>query len=115
MKGFIDLVFEHNGKYYVVDYKSNHLGNSEVAYQAESLNEAMVAHDYPLQYLIYSLALHRYLKLRIADYTPEQHLGGVYYLFIRGMHAEWGQSGVFYDKLDSTLLEQFDRYLQGGA
>jgi exodeoxyribonuclease V beta subunit len=115
MKGFIDLVFEHNGKYYVVDYKSNHLGNSEGDYQFDSINDAMVAHDYPLQYLIYSLALHRYLKLRIVDYSPQQHLGGVYYLFIRGMNPDWGQSGIFYDKLDSALLEQFDRYLQGQA
>ena len=113
MKGFIDLVFEHQGKYYVVDYKSNHLGNNDVDYQHESLDNAMVAHDYPLQYLIYSLALHRYLKLRLPDYTPEKHLGGVYYLFIRGMKPEWGTSGIFHDKLDSELLEQFDRYLQG--
>ncbi len=113
MKGFIDLVFEYQGKYYVVDYKSNHLGDTDKAYQAESLNEAMVAHDYPLQYLIYSVALHRYLKLRLTDYAPEQHLGGVYYLFIRGMHPEWGQAGVFYDKLDATLLEEFDHCLQG--
>ncbi len=115
MKGFIDLVFEHNGKYYVVDYKSNHLGNSETDYQTKSLNDAMVAHDYPLQYLIYSLALHRYLKLRIQDYSPEQHLGGVYYLFIRGMHPDWRQAGVYYDQLDTALLEQFDDYLQGEA
>ncbi|MFW5425931.1 MAG: exodeoxyribonuclease V subunit beta [Methylophagaceae bacterium] len=115
MKGFIDLVFEHNGKYYVVDYKSNHLGNNEENYQCELLNDAMISHDYPLQYLIYSLALHRYLKLRIADYDPEKHLGGAYYLFIRGMNPEWGQSGIFYDMLDSALLEQFDRYLQGEA
>lgn len=113
MKGFIDLVFEHKGKYYVVDYKSNHLGNTAEDYQAGSLGEAMVAHDYPLQYLIYSLALHRYLKLRIADYQPEKHLGGVYYLFIRGMKAEWGQAGIFYDKLDTALLKQFDACLKG--
>jgi exodeoxyribonuclease V beta subunit len=113
MKGFIDLVFEHQGKYYVVDYKSNHLGNNEDDYQDEALNVAMVEHDYPLQYLIYSLALHRYLKLRIADYEPDKHLGGVYYLFIRGMKADWGQSGIFADKLDVTVLEAFDAYLQG--
>jgi exodeoxyribonuclease V beta subunit len=113
MKGFIDLVFEDQGQYYVVDYKSNHLGNSDADYQDKSLSDAMVAHDYPLQYLIYSLALHRYLKLRITDYEPEKHLGGVYYLFIRGMRADWGQSGVFADKLDVAVLEAFDAYLQG--
>ncbi|MBL1321208.1 MAG: exodeoxyribonuclease V subunit beta [Methylophaga sp.] len=111
MKGFIDLVFEHQGKYYVVDYKSNHLGNNEADYQNELLIQAMISHDYPLQYLIYSLALHRYLKLRIADYQPGKHLGGVYYLFIRGMKADWGQSGIYADKLELSVLEAFDAYL----
>lgn len=115
MKGFIDLVFEYQGKFYVVDYKSNHLGNDKSDYQNESLNEAMVSHDYPLQYLIYSLALHRYLQLRLPEYHPEKHLGGVYYLFIRGMKPKWGQSGIFYDKLSTELLETFDNYLQGGT
>ncbi len=113
MKGFIDLIFEHQGKYYVVDYKSNHLGDTEQDYQTQSLDEAMVAHDYPLQYLIYSLALHRYLKLRIPDYQPQKHLGGVYYLFIRGMKPEWGQAGVFYNQLDEKILEAFDACLTG--
>jgi len=113
MKGFIDLVFEHQGRYYIVDYKSNHLGNNEADYQAEQLDHAMISHDYPLQYLIYTLALHRYLKTRLADYDPEQHLGGAYYLFIRGMKAQWGQAGIFYDKPDVTVIEALDRYLQG--
>jgi len=114
MKGFIDLVFEHQGRFYVVDYKSNHLGSTRADYQSSQVNESMVAHDYPLQYLIYSLALHRYLRLRLPDYDPEQHLGGVYYLFIRGMHPDWGQAGIFYDQADIALLDQLDRCLQGG-
>ncbi|MDO7711897.1 MAG: exodeoxyribonuclease V subunit beta [Pseudomonadota bacterium] len=113
MKGFIDLVFEHEGRFYIVDYKSNHLGNDEADYQSEQLDNAMIAHDYPLQYLIYSLALHRYLQLRIADYDPEHHLGGVYYLFIRGMKSDWKGAGIFYDKPDIELLDGLDRCLQG--
>jgi len=113
MKGFIDLVFEHEGRFYIVDYKSNHLGHSEHDYQAEQLNNAMISHDYPLQYLIYTLALHRYLKIRLPDYDPEQHLGGSYYLFIRGMKADWGQSGIFYDKPELTVLNALDSCLQG--
>jgi len=113
MKGFIDLIFEHEGRFYVVDYKSNFLGRDASDYGMEELDEAMISHDYPLQYLIYSLALHRYLSLRLADYDPEQHLGGVYYLFIRGMHPEWGQSGLFADKPSAELLIAFDHYLQG--
>ncbi|MDH5357721.1 MAG: exodeoxyribonuclease V subunit beta [Gammaproteobacteria bacterium] len=95
MKGFIDLVFEHQGRFYIVDYKSNHLGNNELDYQASQLSDAMVAHDYPLQYLIYNLALHRYLRLRMPDYDPEQHLGGVYYLFVRGMKPDWDRQAFF--------------------
>jgi exodeoxyribonuclease V beta subunit len=113
MKGFIDLVYEHEGRYFVVDYKSNFLGTAQQDYAASNLDEAMVSHDYPLQYLIYSLALHRYLKLRLPDYDPEQHLGGVYYLFIRGMHPEWGSAGIFADRPSAELITAFDNYLQG--
>ncbi len=113
MKGFIDLVFEHQGRFYIVDYKSNWLGDSEVAYQPVSLEQAMISHDYPLQYLIYSLALHRYLKLRLPAYEPELHLGGSYYLFIRGMKPEWQQSGVFFDRPSVDVLDALDRCLQG--
>ena len=108
MRGFIDLVFEHKGKFYIVDYKSNYLGEDKADYHQAKLNQAMIAHDYPLQYLIYSLALHRYLGLRIADYEPKRHLGGVYYLFIRGMQPTWGQAGVFYDVLDMNMLNALD-------
>ena len=113
MKGFIDLIFEHEGRFYVVDYKSNFLGSQPQDYATEQLDEAMISHDYPLQFLIYSLALHRYLALRLADYDPELHFGGVYYLFIRGMHPEWGQAGVFADRPSVQLLTAFDHYLQG--
>lgn len=115
MKGFIDLVFEHEGRFYIVDYKSNHLGNNQADYQSEQLDNAMISHDYPLQYLIYTLALHRYLKLRLPHYDPEQHLGGAYYLFIRGMNSEWERAGIFYDKPDLDVLNAFDRCIQGAG
>jgi len=114
MKGFIDLVFEYDGKYYVVDYKSNYLGSNAEAYQSDKLDDAMLAHDYPLQYLIYTLALHRYLKLRLADYDPALHLGGVKYLFLRGMKPEWQQAGIFSASVDVELLNALDRYITLG-
>ena len=113
MKGFIDLVFEHEGRFYIVDYKSNWLGDNEAAYQTDALEQAMISHDYPLQSLIYSVALHRYLKLRLPDYDPDRHLGGSYYLFFRGMKPTWGQSGVFYERPSVTILNALDRCLQG--
>jgi exodeoxyribonuclease V beta subunit len=113
MKGFIDLVFEHDGRFYVADYKSNHLGSEPAQYQGDALQNAMLSHGYPLQYLIYSLALHRHLKLRLPDYDPEIHFGGVYYLFLRGMQPEWSQTGLFYDRLDRSLLEAVDQLMAG--
>jgi exodeoxyribonuclease V beta subunit len=113
MKGFIDLVYEYQGCFYIVDYKSNWLGIGQVAYQQDVLDQAMISHDYPLQYLIYSLALHRYLRLRLSDYDPEVHLGGAYYLFIRGMKPNWDQSGIFFDRPSAQVLDALDLCLQG--
>ena len=113
MKGFIDLVYEFQGRFYIVDYKSNWLGTSQGPYQQDVLDQAMISHDYPLQYLIYSLALHRYLRLRLSDYDPEVHLGGAYYLFIRGMKPNWDQSGIFFDRPSVQVLDALDLCLQG--
>lgn len=117
MKGFIDLVFEHQGCYYLADYKSNHLGDNEAHYVQARLVEAITEHHYDLQYLIYTVALHRYLGLRISDYDYDQHFGGVYYLFLRGMTdgAAVG-SGVHYNKPPRALIEALDHLLgEGGA
>lgn len=113
MKGFIDLVFEYQGRFYIADYKSNYLGREAAHYRGDALRQAMLGHQYPLQYLIYSLALHRHLQLRLPDYDPAQHFGGVYYLFIRGMQPEWGQAGVYFDALSAELLEQLDALMAG--
>ena len=111
MKGFIDLVFEHDEQYYIVDYKSNYLGQLPEDYQKPAIASVMVTHHYPLQYLIYLVALHRYLQLRLPDYDPDQHLGGVYYLFIRGMKPDWQQTGVYFERPDTTLILACDDYL----
>ncbi|WP_227430372.1 UvrD-helicase domain-containing protein [Psychrobacter sp. I-STPA6b] len=95
LRGEIDLVYEYQGKFYIVDYKSNHLGNSLSNYDDNSLSEAMQHAGYWLQASIYQLALHRYLKMRIADYEGNEadYLGGVEYLFLRGAKvAEEGAS-----------------------
>ncbi|WP_230661132.1 UvrD-helicase domain-containing protein [Psychrobacter sp. I-STPA10] len=86
LRGEIDLVYEQAGKYYIVDYKSNHLGNSLSNYNQTNLTNTMQHAGYWLQAAIYQLALHRYLKMRLKDYTgnEEKYLGGVEYLFLRG-------------------------------
>ncbi|MGB0204083.1 MAG: exodeoxyribonuclease V subunit beta [Neptuniibacter sp.] len=107
LKGFIDLLFRQNERYYVLDYKSNHLGYSTLCYDIPALEQAMVEHRYELQYLLYSLAVHRLLRQRIKDYDYETHFGGVFYLFLRGMKSG-ESSGVFHCRPPKALIEQLD-------
>ncbi|SFT81705.1 DNA helicase/exodeoxyribonuclease V, beta subunit [Kosakonia arachidis] len=113
LKGFIDLVFRHDGRYYLLDYKSNWLGESAEAYTQAAMATAMQSHRYDLQYQLYSLALHRYLRHRIADYRYEQHFGGVIYLFLRGVEAQNPQQGIFTTRPDAALIEQMDTLFAG--
>lgn len=112
LKGFIDLVFRVDGRYYIADYKSNHLGDSVTDYQPEALDQAMLSHRYDLQYQLYTLALHRLLQQRVPDYDPAHHLGGVFYLFLRGMKAG-EQSGVFYRPANIDLTLALDTMFSG--
>lgn len=110
MKGYIDLVFRSNGRYYLADYKSNHLGNTFTDYTQSSLREAMLSHRYDLQYLIYSLALHRYLNNRLPGYDFKRHFGGAYYLFLRGMHPNQpAGNGVYFDRPSYQLIDALDK------
>ncbi len=112
LKGFIDLVFEHQGKYYVLDWKSNHLGDDVTHYHGEALKSAMADHRYDLQYQVYALALHRFLRSRLANYQYDQHFGGVYYLFLRGMDGQ-SDHGIFSAKPTLEFLHEMDRLIDG--
>jgi exodeoxyribonuclease V beta subunit len=107
LNGFIDLVFCYRNRYYVLDYKSNHLGDSEAAYETKAMEKAMLEHRYDLQYVIYTLALHRLLKLRLPDYDYEKHIGGAVYLFLRGVDDSG--HGVFLDRPPQDLIETLDK------
>jgi len=107
LRGFIDLVFRYQGKYYIVDYKSNLLGKSPQNYQPDELVKAMQNEHYDLQYLLYTLALDRYLRLRDPTYSYESHFGGVIYTFLRGMNGET-QSGVFFDRPEAELIANLE-------
>ena len=107
VRGSIDLVFRHNGKYYLVDYKSNFLGSTLADYNQEALKKEMLHSHYDWQYLIYTLALHRYLKSVVPHYDYARDFGGVFYLFLRGMNGE-PQSGVFYDRPSVELITELD-------
>ncbi|MGL5391649.1 MAG: exodeoxyribonuclease V subunit beta, partial [Shewanella sp.] len=115
LKGFIDLTFEYQGKFYIADYKSNHLGDSISAYHGQALKQAIIEHSYDLQYIIYSLALHRYLQLRLTDYDYDVHMGGCYYLFLRGMSSAYPGCGVYYDKPPKALILALDSLLRSGT
>lgn len=112
MKGFIDLVFAADGQYFVVDYKSNDLGATPADYTHATMEQAMAEHHYYLQYLIYCLALHRYLRQRVAGYDWDVQVGGALYLFLRGMMPDQAGSGVFFHKPDARLIEALDHLIQ---
>ena len=101
LTGFIDLVCEYQGRYYVLDYKTNALAD----YQPQTLIHAMREHNYGLQYWLYTLVLHRYLQNRLPDYSYESHFGGVFYLFVRGMQATTPGSGVFQHRPEFKTLQ----------
>ncbi len=112
--GFIDLVFEHEGRFYIADYKSNLLGLHLSDYAPEALKKAMFDRRYDLQYLLYILALHRYLQQRVPHYHYDQHMGGAYYLFLRGMRPEQGpRYGVFFDLPPHSLIDELDQRIFG--
>lgn len=113
LKGFIDLVFRHNGRYYLLDYKSNWLGENAQAYTQQAMAAAMQSHRYDLQYQLYTLALHRYLRHRIPDYDYEQHFGGVIYLFLRGVEAQNPWQGIFTTRPAAALITQMDALFAG--
>ncbi|MBS8240003.1 exodeoxyribonuclease V subunit beta [Marinobacter lipolyticus] len=111
LKGFIDLVFEHQGRYYVLDYKSNTLGEDDPAYTDQAMGQAILDKRYDLQYVLYLLALHRLLKARLPGYDYDEHIGGAVYLFLRGVNAPNG--GAFTDKPPRALMEQLDALFDG--
>ncbi len=112
LKGFIDLVFEHDGSYYVADYKSNWLGVDDEAYTAEAMREAVLEKRYDLQYALYLLALHRLLKARLRGaYDYDRHIGGAVYLFLRGLAGPAG--GLHLEKPPRMLIEALDALFAG--
>jgi exodeoxyribonuclease V beta subunit len=115
LKGFIDLVFEHRGRYYLLDWKSNHLGYTGDDYGPPSLAVAMAQHGYHLQSLLYAIALTRYLARRVPGYRHDMHFGGVLYLFVRGVRPTWrtadgAASGVQFDRPSVDALARFDAW-----
>jgi exodeoxyribonuclease V beta subunit len=111
--GVIDLVFEYQGRYYLADYKSNLLGSNLEDYRPENLQQAMLGRRYDLQALLYAVALHRLLALRLPNYDYEQHFGGCYYLFLRAMRPQHGRHyGIHFDRPELKTIQQLDQLMK---
>lgn len=128
LRGFIDLVFRHDQRYYIVDWKTNWLGDRPGDYGLENMKASVREHAYALQYSLYQVALHRHLRIRLPDYDPARHLGGICYLFVRGVgtnadanHKENANGnanpnadaspGVYFRPADARLVLQLDQML----
>ena len=109
LKGFIDLTLEQDGRYWVLDYKSNYIADGQ--YDSAALIQQMLAHRYDVQAALYAVAIHRLLQSRLADYQPEQHLGGALYWFLRG--GEAANKGVLAVDIPLELVNKLDALLQG--
>ena len=110
LKGFMDLVFRHDGIYYVVDWKSNTLDRDIANFTEEGIREEMAKNGYFFQYMLYAAVLHCYLKQRLGErYSHGQHFGGVRYYFLRGMGK--GAAPVFADIPEEELLDDFAKAL----
>jgi exodeoxyribonuclease V beta subunit len=99
LKGFIDCVLQHKGRFYLIDWKSNLLGTDPEDYHKDRLGAVMARDYYILQYHLYALALHTYLERRVPNYSYDEHFGGVLYVFLRGLQPDGNPDyGVFYDR-----------------
>lgn len=105
MNGKMDLFFEQGGKYYILDWKSNHLGNQTADYGTTQVLEAMTANNYHLQYHLYTVALCLYLRWRLPDFDYDRDFGGVIYLFVRGVRVG-EDTGIFYHKPSKALIDE---------
>ena len=109
LKGFIDLTLEQDGRYWVLDYKSNYIADGQ--YDSAALIQQMLAHRYDVQAALYAVAIHRLLQSRLPDYKPQEHLGGALYWFLRGGHA--ANKGVLAVDIPLDLVNKLDALLQG--
>lgn len=112
MNGLIDLFFEYEGKYYILDWKSNFLGDATEDYNNNNLIHAMNSSNYHLQYLIYTLAAHKFLQNKLKNYHYNQHFGGVYYLFLRGVRNDQANKGIYFNKPNFSDIEKLMEILK---
>ena len=113
MRGFIDLIFEFDGRYYIVDWKSNRLGPSMEDYDGAGMHAVMTGSFYFLQYHLYTVAVEMFLRGRIPGFDYEKHFGGVFYIFLRGVDATNPERGIFQARPDAGLIRDLRQALTG--
>jgi exodeoxyribonuclease V beta subunit len=113
MTGFIDMVAEHDGRYYVVDWKSNYLGPTDADYTQQAMSEVMTDKRYDVQLCLYLTALHRHLRHRLKDYDYDKHIGGALFVFLRGIGND--TRGVFHHKPNKAFIEALDTLMLTAA
>lgn len=115
MNGFIDLIVRKNNCYWVLDWKSNWLHEDARAYTQERMSQSIAEHGYALQFCLYTLVLHRWLRHSMPDYDYDQHVGGVHYVFLRGagMPGASADNGLYSTRPTRALIEQLDHLLSG--
>ncbi|WBY02822.1 exodeoxyribonuclease V subunit beta [Ramlibacter tataouinensis] len=116
LHGAIDLVYEHGGRWWILDWKSNHLGWDPRDYEPAALRQAMDDNGYHLQLVLYTLAVHRWLQRRLPGYGYDTHFGGVHYLFVRGVRPDWCSAdgrplGVHFDRPPPALVQALEAML----
>jgi exodeoxyribonuclease V beta subunit len=114
MKGYIDMLFKHRNRFYLVDWKSNYLGDRLEQYRPSALIRTMGEEYYFLQYHLYTLAIHQYLKMRRPGYEYTRDFGGVFYIFLRGVVADNSRCGIFHDRPDPNLIFKLGKTLIPG-
>lgn len=113
LQGFIDLVFSYGGRFYILDWKSNHLGMKAADYSQEAMHESMCRSAYVLQYHLYTLALDRLLKVRLPGYSYEAHFGGAIYVYLRGVSGETPMNGIYFDRPLPEFIRRSEEMLLG--
>lgn len=111
LQGFIDLVFSYRGRFYILDWKSNHLGMKAADYSQEAMHESMCRSAYVLQYHLYTLALDRLLKVRLPGYSYETHFGGAIYIYLRGISGETPMNGIYFDRPRPEFIRRSEEML----
>jgi len=106
MKGYMDMVFHHDRRYYLVDWKSNYLGHSYRDYAFPALERVMAADLYFLQYHLYVVALDAYLRRRLDHYDYDRHFGGVFYIFLRGLQDRDPSTGIYYARPEAVFIDR---------